>query len=134
MSIQIINRICKKLLPSIISILCLVFGSQTCLASAPSGLTISGHITDAETGEPLEFVLVTLPDQNLWAETDIKGAFSIAGLRPGSYTIEVKSTGYKPYSETVKLSSKTQPLKIKLQQLSLALNEVVVTSNVQKLG
>ncbi len=134
MSILIINRICKKLLPSIISILCLVFGSQTCLASAPTGLTISGHITDAETGEPLEFVLVTLPDQNLWAETDIKGAFSIAGLRPGSYTIEVKSTGYKPYSETVKLSSKTQPLKIKLQQLSLALNEVVVTSNVQKLG
>lgn len=103
-------------------------------AETAGKLAISGTVVDAETGEPLDFVLVTLPDQNLWAETDIKGHFKIGGLRPGKYNMEVKSTGYKPYSEVVNLTTAYKPSKIKLQQLSLALDEVVVTAEAQKMG
>lgn len=105
------------------------------MSAAPAGnLSISGNVTDAESGEPLDFVLVTLPDQNLWAETDIKGNFKIPGLRPGTYKVEVKSTGYQSCSEVVNLTAASKPLKIKLRQLSLALDEVVVTAEAQKMG
>lgn len=105
-------------------------------AAAPGSgdLSITGRVIDAETGDPIDFAMVMLPDQRLWAESNDKGEFSINGLRAGSYTIEVNFTGYKPFSEVVKLNNQTKPLVIKLQQLSLALKEVVVTSKAQKLG
>lgn len=98
------------------------------------GLTLSGTVTDAASGQPMPFVLVSLPDRNLWAETDEKGRFHFASLRTGTYKMEVRSTGYKTLSLTVSLTPESRPVAIKMNHLSLGLGEVVVTAEAQRMG
>ncbi len=103
-------------------------------AFAQNNLTLTGKVTDADNGEPLEFVIVQLPERNLWAETDEKGIFSIKNLRPGTYTVFIQSTGYQDYTHTIDLSAKAEPLLISLHPSSLALKEVTVTASTKRMG
>ncbi|MDE5886948.1 MAG: TonB-dependent receptor [Muribaculaceae bacterium] len=97
-------------------------------------LSISGKVSDADTGEPLEFVIVQLAERNIWAETNDKGLFTIRNLTPGSYELVVQSTGYKPYSQSINLKKSVEGVEIKMSPLSLALNEVTVTANAKRMG
>lgn len=112
----------------------LVCALQPAAAFAQNSLTLTGKVTDADNGEPLEFVIVQLPDRNLWAETNEKGIFSIKNLRPGTYTVFIQSTGYQDYTHTLDLSSKSEPLLITLHPSSLALKEVTVTASTKRMG
>ncbi|MDE6793396.1 MAG: TonB-dependent receptor, partial [Muribaculaceae bacterium] len=124
------KRICTLLLFTI----CTLCSIPMQLSAQNGNLSISGKVTDADTGEPLEFVIVQLAERNIWAETNDKGDFSIKNLHPGSYEVVVQSTGYKPYSQSINLKTSVEGVEIKMSPLSLALNEVTVTANAKRMG
>ncbi|NVN19242.1 TonB-dependent receptor [Muricauda sp. HICW] len=65
-------------------------------------ITISGKVTDSESGQPLEYATFVLqkadsPDQVTGGITDLDGNFEIE-TAPGTYNIRVEFISYKTYS------------------------------------
>ncbi|UBZ13679.1 TonB-dependent receptor [Flagellimonas marinaquae] len=66
-------------------------------------ITISGKVTDSESGQPLEYATFVLqktdsPDQVTGGITDLDGNFEIE-TAPGTYNIRVEFISYKTYSK-----------------------------------
>ena len=66
-------------------------------------ITISGKVTDSESGQPLEYATFVLqktdsPDQVTGGITDLDGNFEIT-TAPGTYNIRVEFISYKTYSK-----------------------------------
>ncbi|MGF1670468.1 MAG: carboxypeptidase-like regulatory domain-containing protein [Balneolaceae bacterium] len=57
--------------------------------------TISGTITDRETGETLPGVNVIIRGTTFGASTDIDGNYEIRNIRPGEYSVEVSFVGFE---------------------------------------
>ena len=57
--------------------------------------TISGTVTDGETGETMPGVNVIIRGTSFGASTNIDGEYTIDNIRPGDYTIEVSFIGYE---------------------------------------
>ena len=92
---------------------------MSCLLFAGTGLfaqnKISAVLTDASSGEPLEFVTVSLfqdgKDKPLkYALSDDKGRVTLESVSKGTYTFKAELLGYKAYSATVKMESKAVDL------------------------
>src|SRR5690349_24770540 len=68
---------------------------------------IHGSVRDANTHQGLERALVTVEAQESGyagqAETDSSGNFSIQGLSPSVYMVNVRAPGYDPASQRVDL-------------------------------
>lgn len=124
----------KRLTLILLSFIGFLLSGGSIEISADSSPSLCGTVTDADTGEPLEFVIVRLPERNLWAETNGKGAFSFPNLHPGTYRINVQVTGYQEYDKTVDLTSSSKPLNIMLNPMSLSLDEVTVVANAKRMG
>ncbi|HUK14385.1 MAG TPA: carboxypeptidase regulatory-like domain-containing protein, partial [Thermoanaerobaculaceae bacterium] len=65
------------------------------------GGTLAGHVTDAQSGEPVSAAqvrstLATDPSQVRTVVTDASGSFSITELADGAYALRVNATGYSP--------------------------------------
>lgn len=95
----------------------------------------SGKVVDFDTGEPLEFVSVQIPNQGLWAVTDEKGNFRISPDKAGTYGYVVQTLGYQKEEGAVEVGeSRGKGLTIRLRPMSLALSDVVVTAQEHKNG
>ncbi|MFO7845679.1 MAG: TonB-dependent receptor [Balneolaceae bacterium] len=57
--------------------------------------SISGTVTDGDTGESMPGVNVIIRGTSFGASTDIDGEYTIRNIRPGDYTIEVSFIGYE---------------------------------------
>ena len=90
--------------------------------------SISGKITDKKTGEELPGVNIILKGTYYGAATDIKGNFSIKGINPGTYNVEISFIGYKTvqFTGTVIEASKTMELNLELEESVLTLGQDVV--------
>ena len=71
---------------------------------------VSGTVTDAETGEPIEGVNVVAymrdrPNTKFDAVTNDKGYYAINGLVPGAAIFEYDRDGYEPFRTGTRLSS-----------------------------
>lgn len=66
---------------------------------------ISGIVTDAESGNPLQSAIVTLVPGSATVQTDADGKFVFTGLDSGQYTVSVQKTGYQPNRKTVSVIS-----------------------------
>lgn len=53
--------------------------------------TISGLITDSETGKPLIEACVSIAGRNVQAYSSTSGKYKIMGLAPGSYRVQIAS-------------------------------------------
>ncbi len=99
-------------------------------ATAQSG-TISGIVTDAETGEPLADAAVEVLGAASVAGTNSEGRFQVQGIEPGSYSIVVTLIGY----ETTRLDGvgvnvdAGATVTIAMRSRALVLNPVVVTAS-----
>ena len=61
----------------------------------PPGLAnLYGVVTDANTGQPIPDVLVTL--NGLEAHTDSAGNYTFEELEPGEYVLQFSKAGYQP--------------------------------------
>ncbi len=101
------------------------------VAMAQTSLT--GQITDGETGEPIIFGNVAIyKGGNLitGTETDFDGNYSFSNIDPGTYDVEVTYVGYQSQKVTeVKVfAGKSNKLDVKLGSGGVNLDEVIVTA------
>ncbi len=84
----------KLIFPKIINILCLIiFLAQLSLLAQTASM--SGKITDSESGEELLFVNITLENTTIGAATNEQGEYKIENISPGEYNVIVTAVGYR---------------------------------------
>jgi len=81
--------------------LCWMIGGASALAQT----TLTGRVTDAETGEPLVGANVFLDGTMRGAATDADGAFRIEGVPPGAYRLVASMVGYRAAREEMTLAA-----------------------------
>jgi len=103
---------------------------------AAQDITISGRVTEGDTGNPLEFSTVTISEitsGNLisGAVCDEEGRFEIIGTFQGEYTVSVSFVGFEEHKEHLLVGELNQVFdlgKIRLYPLSETLEEVSVSA------
>jgi TonB-linked SusC/RagA family outer membrane protein len=90
--------------------------------------TITGTVTDADTGEPLPGVSVAVEGTQLGAATGADGTYQIPGVEPGTYTVRASFVGYGDETEqAVEVSEgATTTVDFTMTQAVESLDEVVV--------
>ena len=92
----------KKITLGLFACLCLVGLFSSCSDDdSEIFATLSGTVTDYETGEAIENAVVTLSPLGYTQKTDVTGCFCFKELEPQSYTIVVQKTGYQPNRKNV---------------------------------
>jgi hypothetical protein len=92
--------------------------------------SISGYVTDKETGETLVGATVRLKNSSLGTVTNKSGYYSLSGLSVGTDTIVATYLGYTPKEFTVKLrESETRKLNIVLEPEPMKLEGVTVETD-----
>lgn len=66
--------------------------------------TVSGTVTDANSGDPLAGANVVVEGTTMGAAADVNGDFTIANVPAGSYTITASMIGYASQSMTINVS------------------------------
>ena len=94
--------------------------------------TLSGRVTEADGKTPVPGAVIRLDDGALWTSTDKDGAFVLDRIPEGTYRLEVDCLGYVPLKETVSLRGGRVRKDYVLHEQNLALDEAVVTAELQK--
>ncbi|GIV61329.1 MAG: TonB-dependent receptor [Rhodothermaceae bacterium] len=107
----------------------LALGGSTGTSQAQPA-TLSGFVTDAADGQPLELVNVVLEDARgtrKGAVTNRDGLYLIPGLAPGRYTLRVSFIGYRTHLDTLRLvPGERRTLNLALVPGDATMDEVVV--------
>lgn len=89
---------------------------------------IIGHVMCCN--EHVPFVTIFLEGTTVGTTTDETGHFQLLNMVPGTYTLLVRSVGYKTHKQEVVVEvNKTKEIKIELEQDVLGLDEVVITGD-----
>ncbi len=96
-------------------------------SQAQSDPDLSGTVSDRE-GQPLTGITVLIQGTTRGDATDAQGGFTIAGLRSGTYLLEVSGIGYKTEVVSVDHPGK-DPVRISLQEDVRQLQDVIVVGN-----
>lgn len=89
--------------------------------------TITGTVTDAETGEPIVAANIYIPEIQRGAATDIDGDFEIESVPLGTYTLRVTYVGYSTYTESVQVQEGINEIDVAMQVGEIGLDELIVT-------
>lgn len=89
--------------------------------------SISGKITDSQTGEPLPGANIIIENTLLATISGIDGSYSFQKLKPGKYTMKATFIGYSPLEKTVDISKNIR-LDIKLNPTVYVSDEVVISA------
>lgn len=96
------------------------------LAWAQQG-TITGTVTEAETGNPLPGATVQIPDFGTGAATDNNGQYRITGVPAGEQTVQVSFVGYQSAEKVVNVQAgETTTVNFQLAPDFMDMEEVVV--------
>jgi len=97
-----------------------------------SQFTLSGKITDLETGEKLPGAHILLSDSFKASTTDVNGHYRIKNLKAGTYTIQVSFIGYNTVEMDVDVIA-NKKLDFQLKPAMVMSEEVIVqATRVQK--
>jgi len=110
----------KKLLFTVFALL------LSASAYAQSG-SLTGQITDAETGEPLIGATVYIESINRGTQSDVDGNYTINGVDAGTYTVSYRYVGYVTVNEVVEIGSGTVTRNVELSVDVVGLDEFVVS-------
>ncbi|MBD3616391.1 MAG: TonB-dependent receptor [Gracilimonas sp.] len=110
----------KKLLFTVFALL------LSASAYAQSG-TLTGQITDAETGDPLIGATVYIESINRGTQSDLDGNYTISGIDAGTYTVSFRYVGYVTVNEVVQIGSGTVTRNVELSVDVVGLDEFVVS-------
>ncbi|AXJ00217.1 TonB-linked outer membrane protein, SusC/RagA family [Cyclonatronum proteinivorum] len=95
--------------------------------SAQTG-SITGSITDAQTGEGLPGATVFLPELSLGQSTNLDGEYTINNVPAGTHNVRVTYVGYVARTVSVTVTAgATTTLNVELQPDRLELRDLVVT-------
>jgi len=84
------------------------------IASAQTGTTLSGRITQADNGRPLVGALVVIDELRREARTANDGTYQFDGLRPGQYHLGVRADGYSTRRTEVTVGTAPATLNISI--------------------
>ena len=90
---------------------------------------LCGMVTDADTGQPVEYASLLLDESGLWAITGEDGHFCIKGVPRGKNTLTVQCLGYQKRSWPMNVERDISNLVFKLKPSNLKLDEVTVTAH-----
>lgn len=98
------------------------------LAQVSAHGTIKGKVVDAKNGEALPSANVTVKGTYYGAVSGIDGTFTITGINPGTYTIDISLLGYKTveYTAFEVKGGETAGLDVKMEETVLSLGQEVV--------
>lgn len=112
----------------------MIWGLQ--FVKAQSQQVVSGIVTDKITSLPIPFATVAVRNSQpfISSVTDSTGSFTLPGVQPGRYDIDVSFIGYhkKVIHEVLVVSGKPTHLLIDLEENLKQLSEVVVRPHVEK--
>lgn len=97
---------------------------------AQSGI-IRGRVYDAFTNQPIEFATIFIQNTASGAESDSAGNYTISGLRPGLYNLQVSSVGFKSATifEVQVTNAIEAQVDVPLESIVKELEEVTVKSD-----
>ena len=106
-----------------------------CLLTVPafSQYSISGYITDQETGEPLTEVEIYEENSAKSFRSDKEGFFRIPDLSYGKYNLFFFALGYQITNRIVQLGSDNISINVQLSKLSTEMSEVAVVNQREKI-
>jgi iron complex outermembrane receptor protein len=102
--------------------------SYILLLSQLLNFSIKGTVTDSKTNESIEGAVIVLIETNKNSSSDANGNFEFTDLAVGTYTVEIKTLGYEPMSQTFVLTDKEERLNIALIPVEKVSEEIVVTA------
>ena len=92
------------------------------------GGTVTGRVTDGKSGKAIPTVSVSLEGTRWRATTDENGAYKVAEVKPGSYTLTASRIGYIRQSQSVMVASGQETrADVRLEVSASPLDAVVVT-------
>ncbi len=98
-------------------------------ASAQSGATVTGRVTDVATKAPLVGARVAVLGTSLTAATSADGRYRLTGVPAGPQTVRVYIIGYSAGSRAVTVTAGgTETLDFEMSITAYSLDEVVVTA------
>jgi TonB-dependent SusC/RagA subfamily outer membrane receptor len=90
--------------------------------------TVTGTVTDADTGEPIPQVAIYITDLSTGSATNIDGEYTIDGVDYGTYTFRVSSVGYITIEREITVNANNNTFDFELAQDIQLLEDVVVTA------
>ncbi|WP_040254310.1 TonB-dependent receptor [Psychroserpens mesophilus] len=113
-------------------VILLLFIISPLTLEAQEKYTISGVITDQNSNETLIGVNILFPDQQTGTITNEYGFYSIT-LAEGTYKLVISYLGFQNIIETIELTSDLTK-NFSLNEATEALDEIVITENIEKLN
>src|ERR1700704_3633559 len=95
------------------------------LPAAAQTRTLTGTVTDASTGQPLEGARVSVRGTSLSTTTGVGGQFTIGSVPERGVTIAIRRIGSNPFE--IVLPSGQNEVRVSLTRDPLRLSDVVVT-------
>ena len=95
-------------------------------AGAAMPFSVSGKVTDARDGTPLEGAVISL--EGLWAVSGEDGGFTLTRVQPGTYSLKVSLLGYVDLERSVKVDRDIAGLTLDDIQL-IELNEAFASQS-----
>tara|TARA_R100001143_G_scaffold63581_1_gene72417 strand:+ start:23114 stop:25366 length:2253 start_codon:yes stop_codon:yes gene_type:complete len=115
-----------------ISIILILLLSPISVAGFNISGSVSGHITDSETGDPIPFAYVHLEEINRFTNTDREGYFRIQNIPAGSYSLVIHRLGYAGKSVTFTVTDDTDSeLEIQLRPTMLTGQSIEVVADAE---
>ncbi|WP_460911474.1 DUF5686 and carboxypeptidase-like regulatory domain-containing protein [Spirosoma areae] len=115
----------NKLHPHVLLLILYVTIGVAATTQAQTLYTVTGLITDANTGEPIPFASVSLVGRRSGTLSDDKGRFTLKA-KILSDSLAVSSLGYKPLRRAINPERQSQAVDFKLESAGNALQEVTV--------
>ena len=95
-------------------------------ASAAQAATLSGFVTDADSGESLPLASIVLTQVQLGAASNSSGYYAVKEVPAGTYEVVISYIGYKSWRDTLAFSDRDVRLDVALQVESVDLEEIVI--------
>ncbi len=110
----------------IAGVLLTVLFAQRGVAQSATG-SLQGTVQASQTGSPLAYAVVSIPQLSLERFTDGAGRFLLTALAPGQYTVQVRRIGFAPYrgvvmieaAVTARLDVQLTPIPVRIQSLTV---------------
>lgn len=110
----------------------LLFMAMVCLVTAGTAVaqsgSLSGTVTDAETGEVLPGANVLITELSRGAAVNASGEYEITGVPSGTYQVRVTYIGYNESTQSVEIAAGEDAVVDFALQAGVDLGEVVVTA------
>ncbi|MCR5003328.1 MAG: TonB-dependent receptor [Bacteroidales bacterium] len=124
----------KRLLNLTVTVFLFILSASLSAATKDDG-TIKGKITDADTGEILQFATVTVSPSKLYATSDANGEYIIKNVPDGKSKLQFLFFGMEAVDTTVTVKpGQVLTLDIALKESNFRLSDVVVTAQKSEAG